>query len=103
MVKTATLRYLIFWRANECQLWVLDDMVDRFDDQRETLGFNFQIEAVNRDLHDGRFESATVPLAAKPPVSETHGPDPLEILDCLLQNSELCLPGGYSTLNGMFA
>jgi predicted dehydrogenase len=25
-----------FWRANECQLWVLDDMIDRFEDGRST-------------------------------------------------------------------
>ena len=53
-----------FWCATECQLWVLDDMVDRFVDDRETNGFNFQIDAVNQDLANHRKESAVVPLAA---------------------------------------
>ncbi len=52
-----------FWRADECQLWVLDEMVDRFDDGRMTRGFDYQIEAVNQDLVDRRRESAVVPLA----------------------------------------
>ena len=52
-----------FWRANECQLWVLDEMVDRFTDGRTTQGFDYQIDAVNRDLLDGRQQSETVPLA----------------------------------------
>jgi predicted dehydrogenase len=51
-----------FWRANECQLWVLDDMVDRFDDGRSTNGFDFQIKAVNDDLLAGRTQSETIPL-----------------------------------------
>ena len=33
-----------FWRANECQLWVLDEMVDCFEDGRSTNGFDYQIE-----------------------------------------------------------
>jgi predicted dehydrogenase len=53
-----------FWRANECQLWVLDDMVDRFDDGRSTNGFDYQIRAVNDDLIEGRVQSGTIPLAA---------------------------------------
>lgn len=53
-----------FWRANECQLWVLDDMVDRFDDGRSTNGFDYQIRAVNDDLIAGRVQSGTIPLSA---------------------------------------
>ena len=53
-----------FWRANECQLWVLDEMVDRFDDGRSTNGFDYQIRAVNDDLIKGRVQSGTVPLSA---------------------------------------
>jgi len=53
-----------FWRARECQLWVVDDMVDRFYDDRETNGFNYQIDAVNDDLIAGRLQSDVVPLAA---------------------------------------
>lgn len=53
-----------FWCARECQLWVLDDMVDQFDDERSSHGFNYQIDAVNSDLVAGRKESSIVPLAA---------------------------------------
>ena len=53
-----------FWCASECQLWVLDDMVDSFDDGRKTNGFNYQIDAVNADLAAGRTESTIMPLSA---------------------------------------
>lgn len=53
-----------FWCANECQLWVLDDMLDRFDAERTTNGFTYQIDAVNADLAAGRKESDIVPLSA---------------------------------------
>ncbi|MDJ0657087.1 MAG: Gfo/Idh/MocA family oxidoreductase [Xanthomonadales bacterium] len=53
-----------FWRATECQLWVLDDMVDRFDDGRSTYGFDYQTRAVNEDLAAGRTQSETIPLSA---------------------------------------
>lgn len=52
-----------FWCANECQLWVLDEMVDRFDDGRTTAGFDYQIEAVNNDLLAGRTQSEIMPLS----------------------------------------
>ena len=53
-----------FWRAEECQLWVLDEMVDRFRERRKTGGFDYQIDAVNDDLLKGRTQSEIVPLAA---------------------------------------
>jgi len=52
-----------FWCAGECQLWVLDNMVDHYSDSRTTNGFNFQIDAVNDDFAAGRLESTVVPLA----------------------------------------
>ena len=53
-----------FWCAGECQLWVIDNMVDHYSDNRTTNGFNYQVDAVNDDLAAGRKESAVVPLAA---------------------------------------
>jgi predicted dehydrogenase len=53
-----------FWRATKCQLWVLDELVDSFDDGRTTNGFDFQIEAVNSDLLSGRRQSEIMPLSA---------------------------------------
>jgi len=52
-----------FWCANNCQLWVLDDMVDSFDDGRTTNGFDYQIDAVNNDLLTGRKQSEVMPLS----------------------------------------
>jgi predicted dehydrogenase len=53
-----------FWRANECQLWVLDNMVDRFDDGRSTNGFVYQTESVNKDLLASRSQSNVLPHSA---------------------------------------
>lgn len=52
-----------FWRADRCSLFVLDEEVDRYDDPRKTLGFNFEATAVAEDLRNGRTESAEMPLA----------------------------------------
>ncbi len=52
-----------FWCASSCELWVLDTMVDQFDDGRSTNGFDYQIEAVNQDLLAGRRQSEIMPLA----------------------------------------
>jgi predicted dehydrogenase len=54
-----------FWRATECQFWVLDEMVDRFEDGRTTNGFDYQIKAVNDDLFAGRSQSEIMSLAAR--------------------------------------
>lgn len=43
-----------FWRARECTLYRLDERVDHFVDDRKGGGFEFEIEAVNRDLQAGR-------------------------------------------------
>ncbi len=53
-----------FWRANECELWVLDEKVDHFDDSRATNGFNYQTRAVNEDLINRRLQSEIMPLSA---------------------------------------
>jgi predicted dehydrogenase len=52
-----------FWRANQCSLYVLDERVDHFDDGRGTHGFDYQIDAVSREILAGRTECETVPLA----------------------------------------
>ena len=52
-----------FFRARECQLFVLDDMADQFDDGRSTNGFDYQVEAVNNDLLAGRKQSEIMPLS----------------------------------------
>jgi predicted dehydrogenase len=52
-----------FWRAQRCQLYRLDQLVDEFDDGRATEGFDYEIEAVSREIAAGARESATLPLA----------------------------------------
>jgi predicted dehydrogenase len=52
-----------FWRAQRCLLYRLDQLVDEFDDGRATEGFDYEIEAVSREIAAGASESATVPLA----------------------------------------
>jgi predicted dehydrogenase len=52
-----------FWRADQCSLYYLDERIDYFEAQRETFGFNYQIEEVSADILAGRKQSAVVPLA----------------------------------------
>jgi predicted dehydrogenase len=51
-----------FWRAKCCSLFVLDEQVDHFDDGRSTLGFDYETEAVSREILEGRSECDVVPL-----------------------------------------
>ena len=49
-----------FWRADSCRLFRLDSEIDRYEDGRRGLGFEFEIESVSTDILEGRFESRTV-------------------------------------------
>ena len=53
-----------FWRADQCSLYCLDERIDYFEAQRETFGFNYQIEEVSADILAGRKQSGVVPLAS---------------------------------------
>jgi len=50
-----------FWRANCAQLFVLEEEVERFVDDRESLGFDFEAQAVVDDIRQGKRESNIVP------------------------------------------
>lgn len=52
-----------FWRAQECTLFRLGEQVDHFQDDRRGDGFEFEIEAVNRDLAAGLTRPTTVTWA----------------------------------------
>ena len=52
-----------FWRAEQCLLYHLDERIDYFEAQRDTFGFNYQIEEVSADILAGRKQSAVIPLA----------------------------------------
>ncbi|NNK38098.1 MAG: Gfo/Idh/MocA family oxidoreductase [Xanthomonadales bacterium] len=50
-----------FFRARECRLYHLDDCVDRFEDGRLSLGFNFETAAVGEDILTGRQQNRLMP------------------------------------------
>ena len=52
-----------FWRADQCQLFHLDQQVDQFNDGRKSLGFNYEATAVGEDLLNGRTQSRMMPLS----------------------------------------
>lgn len=52
-----------FFRAYECHFYQLDTLVESFRDERPSIGFNFETEAVCNDLLQDRKESAVVTLA----------------------------------------
>jgi predicted dehydrogenase len=51
-----------FWRARECTLYRVEERIDHFVDGRKGGGFEYEIEAVNRDLQAGR----TLPQVVTP-------------------------------------
>ena len=46
-----------FWRARECFLYEGEKLLDHFSDDRQGFGFNYEIDAVSRDLMEGKLES----------------------------------------------
>ena len=59
-----------FWRAKRCDLYELDTRVDSFEDERSTIGFDYEIDAVSRDILEGRTESPIIPLATSLAIQE---------------------------------
>ncbi|MCG8607866.1 Gfo/Idh/MocA family oxidoreductase [bacterium] len=51
-----------FFRTRECRLYELDELVERFQDGRTSLGFNFETDAVNNDLLQNKKQSDRMPL-----------------------------------------
>jgi len=52
------------WSASECHLFVAEQRVDSFKDGRSGSGFEFQIDAVSKDIQAGRTQSLVVPHSA---------------------------------------
>jgi predicted dehydrogenase len=50
-----------FWRANACSLYHLDTRVDHFEDERQSLGLNYETIAANEDILAGRQQSNIMP------------------------------------------
>lgn len=57
----ATIKIPFFWKASECFLYRSDQQIDHFHDNRSSIGFNHELQAVSRDLLDGKKESDTMP------------------------------------------
>jgi len=51
-----------FFMAKECFLYKGGKLVEHFKDDRQAVGYNYEIEAVNRDLAQGLKESEIMPL-----------------------------------------
>lgn len=60
-----------FWKADKLYLYEEDECIDTFTDDRESLGFNFETDAVNRDLLNGNKESEVMPLSYSQAFQET--------------------------------
>lgn len=53
-----------FFMARECYLYNNDhELLEHFTDDRLGTGYNYQVDAVNRDLHAGKKQSEMVPLS----------------------------------------
>lgn len=48
------------WQARECKLYMESECIDQFNDGRSGFGFNYEIEAFNNDLLEGRLVSEVV-------------------------------------------
>lgn len=53
-----------FFVARECFLYINEELQEHFVDSRESVGYDFEIEAVNRDLRNGQTQSDVVSLSA---------------------------------------
>lgn len=52
-----------FWRSHDCYLYEGDKIVDKFNDEREGLGFEFEIAAASEDILAGRQQNEIMPHA----------------------------------------
>lgn len=51
-----------FFKAKECFLYTQDELVEHHTDNRKSIGYNFEISAVNQDLLAGKIQSDIVSL-----------------------------------------
>jgi len=52
-----------FWRAKQCYLYENDTIIEHFEDNRASIGFEYEIEAFSNDVLNGRLESLIMPHA----------------------------------------
>ncbi len=51
-----------FWRARECSLFQMEERINHFSAGRAGNGFEYEIQAVSKDIGEGRLASEIVPL-----------------------------------------
>ncbi len=51
-----------FFMCKECSLFIDNQLKEKFADNRQTIGYNYEIEAVQQDLREGKIESDIMPL-----------------------------------------
>ncbi|NMP32845.1 Gfo/Idh/MocA family oxidoreductase [Thalassotalea sp. M1531] len=49
-----------FWRAKDCSLYILEEEVEHFEDSRDSIGLNYEAQAVAEDIFAGKLESDVV-------------------------------------------
>ncbi|MFD2167892.1 Gfo/Idh/MocA family protein [Thalassotalea euphylliae] len=49
-----------FWRANSCSLFEGEQEIERFEDNRQSIGLNFEAQAAGEDILAGKLESPIV-------------------------------------------
>jgi predicted dehydrogenase len=52
------------WGASDAHLYVAEDLVESYNDQRRGSGLEFEIQSVSEDILQGKKQSETVPLSA---------------------------------------
>ncbi|MEL6823407.1 MAG: gfo/Idh/MocA family oxidoreductase, partial [Calditrichota bacterium] len=52
-----------FWRASQCYLYELDTPIDSFQDNRSSIGLNFETDAATEAIRKGEKEVADMPLS----------------------------------------
>jgi predicted dehydrogenase len=48
-----------FWMTDKCYLYQKDTIIEEFNDSRQSFGFNYEIDAVSKDIIEGKIESDT--------------------------------------------
>ncbi len=52
------------WSASDAHLYVVEDLLESYNDQRRGSGLEFEIQSVSEDILQGKKQSAIVPLSA---------------------------------------
>ncbi len=51
-----------FFKSKECALFKEESLIEKYTDDRKSIGYNYEIDAVHQDLQIGAIESTIMPL-----------------------------------------